>query len=214
MSAEKQAQQRFLIEASERLLATAPTISSRLGAEHIRVNDGARHQYDTPTCLACGIILIPGWSCRKVSKGMSNHDTTLSPRFYECDKCGTRTIIRPSRKTSIKNQRMRPSLSTIHPKSQQSTPDSISTPSQTQELTAIRSRAPAEEIAHEPTPSSVVEPAISSPAAQPPNTASKKRARARKQGGLQALLAQRKTEGTAQAGSVGGLDLMDFMKSV
>ena len=224
-SAAGQARQQFLVEVSERLFATSPTISARLGAEHIRLNDGERQQSESPICLACGIILIPGWSCRKTSRSLTkakvDHNTCikLTPRFYECDKCGTRTIIKPSRKITRKDHRTI-SSSTTQLKPQQSIASSIPAPSQRQELTTSHHQAP-KDLAQETglsrnieaTPLSLVAPE-STLAAQPLNAASKKRARTRKQGGLQALLAQRKTETGTQAGAGGGLDLMDFMKSV
>jgi len=214
---EDEARQQFLRKASERILALSPTVSARLSAESIKLGNEILQDTSANTCLACGIFLIPGWSCRKapkassgrVKKPKSSPDHAPTPRSFQCDKCGTRTEM-PSRK-SVSKKHISPSLPSSQSKDQK--------PQLNESSSSIGCRVPQTAPASHPQQSpegtqvSSPVPDTTAPLAPASNVASKKRARARKQGGLQALLAQRKTETATQGGS-GGLDLMDFMKSV
>lgn len=205
-SAEMLTRKQFLTKASGCLLASAPTVSARLATEYIKMIDG--FDLDTATCLACGITLVPGWSCKKISlprKRKANQSARPSRRFYRCDKCGTLTPIKD--KTSA----TKASSSTVQPAVQatiEGTRNVNSNPSTHGQRSGPA--APQTKDDHANDPSEVMKDAAAEnvPAAVSSTAASKKRARARKQGGLQALLAQRKTEPQSV-----GLDLMDFMKS-
>jgi len=221
-SAEGEARRRFLTEASERLLSTSPTVSAQLGAEVIRLDNDMVDDFHVKTCTACGIRLIPGWSCRKITKSLTKEDknrkpnyaVASTPRFYECDKCGSRTqmtlrkpVNERQNSSSLapdRNNVQKPQVSDTLPSHNVKVPDSA--PSSHPEVV----REPRQE---DPA-ASTTETAALTPAVPASSAASKKRARARKQGGLQALLAQRKTETASSQGVAGSLDLMDFMKSV
>lgn len=211
----KSARERFLTAASDILLISSPTVSARLGGQHLGLagDDGSKST-DTVQCRACGSHLIPGWSCKKVTRNSSRRtekrkkraggramedSKSLKSQFLQCDRCDTRTPISKSRKA----RQQQPGFSQAHmaqlsnvgeannatpvtPIEAASAPTSCAIKSNAEQGSdAVRLQRPATNV----------------------STASKKRARTKKASGLQALLAQRKADVKGP-----GLDLMDFMK--
>ena len=203
------ARQRYLNAASERLLITSPSVSAILGANSLKA--GAENSEACSKCVGCGITLIPGWSCKKVSsskqaqQGARKHKQEAkidsSPRStpsrdYKCDRCGTRMPFnkpsRPQRSVPLHAAALSP-----HPAG----------------AAAVKNASPGVTATDARRNGPPMSDTTTGPGADDtfgPNVTSKKRARARKQSGLHALLAARNQPEPRNA----GLDLMDFMKSV
>lgn len=153
--------------------------------------------YRRHVCGACGNIMILGWTgtrkieSLKAQKGRRNATSTLQQSssakvktvVYTCERCGRRT---------------RQSINTNVPRSSK-TLDTIHNTKASQTVTPLRK--PLETHSAPRTPSSTSA-----------NANSRKRAKIRKQGGLQALLAKNKETDTRSSGGGFGLDLLDLMK--
>lgn len=204
-----------LHESALLLAVTSPATSAFLGSQYLKVADHtdlesrSSDSRNQGFCSACGNILIPGWSCQiiqqvaghsKVRKSAEKRaGTTASAAnsiskttVYQCLRCNSK--IRQSVQKSAK-PRSAPTKSAqvqmvLTPSSDLGTSSGTSAPATPQPQ------------------------ATGPPVSAAVNASSKKRARARKQGGLQAMLAKSKTEtATSSAGAGFGLDLMDFMKT-
>lgn len=176
-------QLRFLSEAALFLGSRSPSTSAHLLDAHTRVlhNDhkALNVRQQKHHCGACG-------SLRKMQstlvdvKPRRKSGPGSGAKVYKCARCHQRTVI-PSRKTAPKRTHVTnaPAVSSI----------ATSTPS-----AANTATTPAPSQRSTPQPSNAED-----------NAGSKKRAKARKQGGLQALLASKKS---AQP----SLDLFDFLQ--
>lgn len=148
-------------------------------------------------CGACGNIIILGWTgtrqleSLKAQKGRRNARSTMQQSssakvktvVYTCERCGRRT---------------RQSINTTIPRSSK-TLDTTYLSKTSQIVTPLKS------------PLSGAHSAAKTPSSASANASSRRRAKSRKQGGLQALLA--KNRETDIRGSAGfGLDLLDLMK--
>ncbi|KAI9862165.1 MAG: hypothetical protein M1813_004941 [Trichoglossum hirsutum] len=201
---------RYLNDAAHLLTVKSPAVSAQLLSQYNKI--ALKNELNPPDarrrgiCGACGSIMVPGWTCHIHSQGEESPRKTRRKRqkskshnaapslvltpdgiemnelrvLYKCQVCG-----RTTRQIVPKKRASgRPARITAVP----------------HPLTANPS-IPAGNL-----DSNKVEPAKVASA----NASSKKRAKARKQGGLQALLAKKK-EGGEQKGDF-GLDLMDLMK--
>ncbi|KAJ5674471.1 uncharacterized protein N7477_004405 [Penicillium maclennaniae] len=176
-------QLRFLSEAALLLGSRSPSTSAHLLDAHTRIlhNDhkSLNVRQQKHHCGACG-------SLRKLQstlvdvKPRKKSAPGSGAKVYKCARCQQRTVI-PSRKTVPKRTYVTsaPADSSI----------AVSAPS-----TATKASAPSPSQRSTPQPSKADD-----------NAGSKKRAKARKQGGLQALLASKKS---AQP----SLDLLDFLQ--
>ena len=204
------AQQRYLNAASERFLITSPSVSAILGANLLKA--GAENSVGDSKCVGCGTTVIPGWSCRKVSsskqgqRGARKHkqeakidsSTTSTPsQYYKCDRCSTKMPFNESPGSQRSRAPQAGVVSLHHARSPQAVKPA---PSGVTATDTKRHKSPISD-------TTMVRAAEDMTGA---NFTSKKRARARKQSGLQALLAARNQPEPRTA----GLDLMDFMKSV
>lgn len=160
-------------------------------------------------CNACGSTLIPGWSCqvdreyaihsvvrkrkdrraRRTAPAQSGISKTM---VYHCLHCNSKI------RQAVRN----PSRSRALPRGSKA----VIPPTSVRLSTEINSSS-----GH----SASATPPPQTGGSTPPtvNAGSKKRAKARKQSGLQAMLAKSKTEAAATAGGGFGFDLMDFMKT-
>ena len=204
------ARERFLLAASENLLVSSSTISARLGSQYVGlIDDTQSTSGDLSLCKGCGSCLILGWSCRKTSshassthkkqktktaERISHKAKPIRCRFLRCDVCGTKSPISITEGARCR----RPQLSRV-PDQKASDLDGRSNAAST-----IAAATITEQSTEATAPKANQDHEVHS-AEQP--TISKKRPRAKKTSGLQALLAQRKVDAKAP-----GLDLMDFMK--
>lgn len=189
------------------LIASSPSTSALLGAQRLKLT-GKQEESDTSPndgilCGSCGYILIPGWSCRKIQPNarhkrrnslvnrQQQRQSTFAPKthdmFYQCDKCGFETL-RPSVRRTTRSADTKASS-----------------------VPLVTSSVAPDVGTHARSTSSVASKAASKDfeSTIPLNTAIKKRPRARKPAGLQAMLANSK-KGPVSS----GLNLMDFMKSI
>lgn len=195
---------RYLEEAAQLLLVSAPTTSTLLGAARIKLTS----KYDMPLvqrdgariCNSCGNILILGWSSKKAR--LSKHEskkrsleqpirptrnTSQSSMAYDCSCCGSISYHKKSERVSRPiNKTVQVAITPMQPTSAVQT--SLDKPSSMQQSA----------------PCAAVNRVDSASAT------SRKRVRGRKQEGLQAMLAKSKV----QAAPSTGLDFMDFMKTV
>ncbi|KAI4123165.1 MAG: hypothetical protein LQ347_006259 [Umbilicaria vellea] len=205
----------FLDRAAHSYAVSAPSTSAHLMTQYrtVAVVHGREGSLLLPkgTCGACGSIMIPGQTCRirvddgPVSRASSSHDRKKRRKpserrpfnrqrektlGSECLRCW-RTTRQPLQRSNPSHQaNARPSILPV-----KSLAGSLSTPSS----------APGE--LHVPRTSN-----NDSLQTAPRNANSKKRARARKESGLGAMLAKAKSSQTASRGF--GLDLLDMMKKV
>lgn len=198
---------KFLDASAHHYSSLAPATSAHLMLEHMTV--AADNEIASPkgadwntACGACGTIRIPGWTSRttivdptkpkkgssKIKKKLESSGTAKGSAekhvVIECLKCHRKTTT-PMQKSQGHRFGRPPShnaASTSGPSSVEPVPLSAPT---------VRDQAQVS-----PNPISV-------------NSSSKKRAQARKHGGLQAML--EKSKGS-ESSSGFGLDLMDFMK--
>ena len=208
------ARARYLDESAHLLASTSPAISRHLNSKLHRVatdyNLSLPDAQQREACGACGNIMIAGWTSRTyVDRGRSSRSlkksanprtsATKSPSqkqtkgqiikavCYECLICSrvTRQALPAPRKAPIEK------------------PEQV----QVAKLGANASRRPSG--ANTTSESGLVPPLSSFP-----NASSRRRAKARKQSGLQALLAKKKEESLGSGFSTDfGLDLMDLMKT-
>lgn len=180
----------FLKDSASSLSSSSPSTAAHLlaGHNHILHNDfkslNQRHQ--EYCCGACGTIRSPETSKtiqikKKKSKrtGVSTDGTTI----YKCLRCHRRTV-KPVRKEPVRSKVLpKPTTTTVEA--------SVSTTASSTDKTVSEQSAssePANKTAE--------------------NASSKKRAKARKQGGLQAMLASKQQSQSASS----SLDLFDFLQ--
>lgn len=199
----------FLDRAAHSYAVSAPPTSAHLMMQYrtVAVGHGSEGRLLQPkgTCGACGSIMIPGQTCQirldhgPVSRGKfsrerkKRHRPSKPPPFNrektlgsECLRCW-RTTRKPLQKSNPSQKaNARPSISPA---------ESLRTPSS----------APGG--LHVPRASN-----NDSPTSAPSNANSKKRAKARKESGLGAMLAKAKSSHTRSSDF--GLDLLDMMKEV
>lgn len=188
---------KFLKESAHLLALTSPVTSAQLGSEHDRLllseeldlhaskKDWDAHRREM--CGACGNLMIPGWSCNVF------HES--SRLIQKKTKAGTKQL--PKAEKSIVYQCLR-----CHRKTVQTLP---TRPPKHVKLSGekVKIQAPSVVVVKESK-------AKDSNVAKSVNASSKQRAKARKQSGLQAMLAKSKTQ--SSSGSGFGLDLMDLMQ--
>ena len=209
-SAPLTARLRFLDASARHYSTLAPATSAHLMLEAITVatdpeNTPPKGVNSKAACGACGTIRIPGvtsrttivdlkkptkGSLKKKKKGQLSNTSkrpVVKQVVVECLRCHRKTItpLQPSR-----GYRLR----------QRETPD----PTRGSGVKPAEPRSSS--LSTVANPAQLSEKPVSS------NSSSKKRAKTRKQGGLQAML--EKSKGSASSPSGFGLDLMDFMKQV
>lgn len=193
-------QLRFLKNASDWLISQSPSTSAHLLGVHTRL----LHEDTKPVnskenghhCIGCGNIWQPNWRkvtrvSREKRKGKARGSkpkpggVSESATIYKCLRCQQRTIL-SRQKTSSKSSR------------------STSTPLTTPATSAAATSAPISLTSAAPP---ISEPSSSNQDTPKSgeNANSKKRAKARKQGGLQALLASKQRPEPS-------LDLFDFLQ--
>lgn len=184
------AHSRFLSEAAALLNSDSPSTSAHLLAVQTRVLHAdskplnARQQRHH--CAACGRIRhsqAPSITVRPSKKAVAQGLTGAT--VYQCDGCRRRAVL-PCRNRRVTTKSARGSVPALPASA--STPASVSTSS--------ASPLPPADLAQDSTPAQ---------SKSTDNASSKKRAKARKQGGLQALLASKQQ---AQP----SLDLFDFLQ--
>lgn len=188
---------RFLQAAAHLLAVPSPTISATLGAAHDKVlesqdADAKSHtkEWDLTRrgfCGACGNVMVPSWSC-KVSQEI--RPTTIA----EGAKKDTLKCYSDRKAKEMVYLCLRCNRKTVQPLQPRTARHSEAT---SLGLTSVKPISEANESTLQGT-NRVVKSA---------NLSSKQRAKSRK-GGLQAMLAQSKTQGSTSK----GLDLMDFMQ--
>ena len=208
------ARARYLDESAHLLASTSPAISRHLRSQLRKLatdqNLGLSDVQIKEACGACGNLMIPGWTtrtyrengtskrsinrnasrraiARNASPQTQNEEAAVRAICHECLICNrvARESLAAPRKASKEHQ--------------EPTPPSKSA--------AATTRTP--NVTHIPAKSGPGSPASSST-----NASSRRRAKARKQSGLQALLAKKKEESLSGGLSTGfGLDLMDLMKT-
>lgn len=199
---ELEAKLKFLRSSSQLYSFTAPSTSAYLMLQHNLespkdTNPSRKNKRPSGTsCKGCGTILIPGWTSRIsiVNKGVA----TKPIRKARLEKHGRRSTAGP-----VKVVRTDCFICYRY----EETP-----------LPPAPSRKPLGKIPDTPQTTRLVkanaDPASStsgnSPKPTAANASSKQRAKARKKGGLQAMLEKSKASATPSSGF--GLDLSDFMK--
>ncbi|KAB8238063.1 hypothetical protein BDV23DRAFT_181125 [Aspergillus alliaceus] len=178
----------FLKDAANSLELLSPSTAAHLMAVHNQIYFDElrplRQRHQEASCGACGSIRKPEWTRtvhikKKTTKRNSSLAAPDGATIYKCLRCRRRTV-KPSRRE--------PTRLNAPPKvaaATDSTPSTIPP--------AVQYSAPTEE---KETTSKKAD-----------NANSKKRAKARKQGGLQALLASKQ-----QSRSNSSLDLFDFLQ--
>lgn len=193
----------FLAASAHLYSSTAPATSAHLMLECKRVatnNDIQMKQTEPkPACGACGTILISGWTSRtfiasprrsKKSKPKSKKGVQTTQRVASklvISKC---LVCRRSTKTQLMTT-TRPGVGGTEVSGSLPLPSIASLPTDPNPKTADLNRQETHNL-------------------RSANLNSKKRAKARKQGGLQAMLEKSKTTETHSSGF--GLELMDLMK--
>ncbi|KAF2804918.1 uncharacterized protein BDZ99DRAFT_145769 [Mytilinidion resinicola] len=196
-----QSRLQYLKDAAHLLHAQSPTAAAVLGAQYDKLLvdrnldlEASQKEWDShrrDICGACGNLLIPGRSCQ-VSQESHSSKSSKAPkskrRTGDVEKAMVYTCSRCDAKTVQPLQRP-PKLLGRQAGISKSQNQTNSNP----RATAISSDD-------------------TSTAPKSANASSKKRAKARKQGGLQALLDKSKSDTSKSRQGEFGLDLMDFMK--
>jgi ribonuclease MRP protein subunit SNM1 len=191
-SPEVSARLKFLNDSAHLLAITAPAVSRHVMSTYNALlsenNLEPTESHRRGTCGACGTIMILGQSAgldhsrqlKRPDKGMHNATRNKSI-IYHCEFCNERT-----------HHRIPTSLPRHKPRTKR-----------VSELAPVNST--------KTTSSSTKSQLLSRPVApETSNNSSKKRAKTRKLGGLQALLAKQKVSQSISPGF--GLDMSDFMK--
>lgn len=190
----------YLKESADFLVSQSPSTSAHLLAVHNQIlhedfKPLNKRQHET-ACGACGSIRKPEWTKTtqvkrktkgKRSKKQTAKDAPVDATVFKCLRCHRKTV-KPRRQEIV---RTNPSSRTTTPTVQQSA------------TAAGPSTSGKDPLQGTGTSENVQE----SKAAE--NASSKKRAKARKQGGLQALLASKQR---SQADSSSSLGLFDFLQ--
>ncbi|KAF2495905.1 hypothetical protein BU16DRAFT_360356 [Lophium mytilinum] len=196
-----QSRLRYLKDAAHLLHAQSPTAAAVLGAQYDKLLvdrnldiEASQKEWDShrrDICGACGNLLIPGLSCQ-VTQETSSPKASTGPKSKrpvgDVEKEMVYTCAKCDAKTIQPLQRPA-KLLRRQPRI-----------SKSQDQTNTNPRATA------------VSSDDTSTAPKSANASSKKRAKARKQGGLQALLDKSKSDTSKSRQGDFGLDLMDFMK--
>jgi hypothetical protein len=182
-------QRKFLTDAAESLSLSSPSTAASLLATHTQIlheeskslTSRQREHY----CGACGSIRQARWTKKTEIKPRKTAALSGGATVYQCLRCHRRTVSPHKKAAPTKASIPRTVAATASPGLPVTTPVGAS-PSQTSQATS--------------------DPADTQPSNAADNVSSKKRAKARKQGGLQALLASKQR---SQASS--SLDLLDFL---
>ena len=216
-----EARLKFLHESARVLLISSPSTSAFLEAECTRI--AAENEINFPesrrqeVCGACGSILVPGWTMeidiqdyrpKKLKNKAPSKNTarTTKALVYQCGLCNSKTRVVAGNREPRRKEKQPPTTWKM-----QNVPAPVAAPeTSTGVLRAPQGSSPVQNAAPIATrPASAAEEAATSKIATS-NASSKKRAKARKAGGLQAMLAKSKAKTSQSSGF--GLDLMDFMK--
>lgn len=197
-----QARLRFLNDSAHLIAIGSPTTSAVVGSHYDKLlveNDldlqASKKDQDSrrrEVCGACGSLMIPGWSCHVIQENMKPKEAQRAKKM--------------SRKSTSKLEKAKVySCLRCHRKTVQ--------PVVARESQVLLKKPIVSKIQHAASaaPASITEYASATPKSA--NASSKKRAKARRQGGLQAMLAKSKTEPLGPSSGGFGLDLMDLMKS-
>ncbi|OGM51236.1 hypothetical protein ABOM_000248 [Aspergillus bombycis] len=175
----------FLKDAASSLDSLSPSTAAHLMAVHNQIfldeSRALNQRQQEASCGACGSIRTPEWTKTIHIKKKNTKRSSAAPDgaiIYKCLRCRRRTV-RPSRKEPV-----RPNISS-------------------KTAAAIDSIPPAALPAVQHPDSTETKPTSKTA----DNASSKKRAKARKQGGLQALLASKQ-----QSRASSSLDLFDFLQ--
>ena len=192
----------YLKKSAELLVSESPSTSAHLLAVHTQILHNnfrpLNHRHHETFCGACGSIRRPEWTKKtnvsaKSKPQRSNRKVSKEPRdettVYTCLRCRRRTV--KSHRRGITSQS---SLSDIKAQTL-SQPESTNSPSKMahdlpQNVSNDREMAQANKASE--------------------NASSKKRAKTRKQGGLQALLESKQQQKSQSASS--SLDIFDFLQ--
>jgi ribonuclease MRP protein subunit SNM1 len=182
-------QRKFLADAAQSLSSSSPSTAAYLLATHTHLlhqeskplTSRQREQY----CGACGSIRQTQWTKRTEIKPRKTATWSSGATVYKCLRCHRRTV-NAHKKAAPTKAIPRAVTATASLSSGAATPVGAS-PSQT-------------------SPASSSDPADTRPSNATDNASSKKRAKARKQGGLQALLASKSRSQPSSS-----LDLLDFL---
>ncbi|OCL02204.1 hypothetical protein AOQ84DRAFT_191726 [Glonium stellatum] len=200
-----QARLKFLNDSAHIVAIGSPTTSAVLGSQHDKLlveNDldlqASKKDQDSrrrEVCGACGSLMIPGWSCHVAQKSIKPKEAKRAKKDLRrpiggLEKAKVYSCSRCYRKTV---QPVVARESTVLLKNSR-----VSKPQTFQPTTSTA-------------PASITEDASTIPKSA--NASSKKRAKARKQGGLQAMLTKSKAEPSGPNSGGFGLDLMDLMRS-
>lgn len=194
------AQLKYLTDAAHIMAITAPGCSSHLmSRSNLLMFSNDIDQSETHrrhVCGGCGNIMTPGWTStiknevqrlqpkREKTRKRKASSITQAPEramVYTCDRCRRETR---HVITTAALPRVTPRRAEQSRLSSREVPERLSSTPQSQ---------------------------ASTPTAPSANASSKKRAKSRKQGGLQALLAKNKEASQSSSGGF-GLDLLDLMK--
>jgi RNase P subunit RPR2 len=199
---------RYLDGAAHLLSVESPAVSAQLLFQYNKIasknelipSDARKRS----VCGACGSIMVPGWTCH-VRSQRSGHKK-VPKRSLKKRRSSRPQKTAPSSVSEAKGVEMN-ELEMVYE-------CRVCGRATRQTVPKKPPRRPAKNTPPMANPSTPVKhlgvDAIESPIPASANASSKKRAKARKQGGLQALLAKRK-EVVEQTGDF-GLDLMDLMK--
>lgn len=180
----------YLASAALLLQTSSPAVSAhlQLKSDELFPRDTSTPKGQHQSCVACGIMFVPGWSCktligtqgkrtRKERIEKATHATKLTR--LQCLRCNTVTLIEPSKSS-----------------------ESVTKMGKTrkQEVMPLNS-GPQEDLPTPPEANSKEQAGVQS----------RKRSRGKKPT-LQSLLSEQQAE-TPQTPAGFGLDLMDFMKS-
>ncbi|KAJ5811401.1 hypothetical protein N7474_007702 [Penicillium riverlandense] len=181
-------QRKFLAEAAESLSLSSPSTAAYLLARHTQIlheeskslTSRQREHY----CGACGSIRQAQWTKKAEIKPKKTAVVSGGATVYQCLRCHRRTV-NPHKKAAPTRAMPRAVAATASPGLPVTTAVGVSS-SQTSQATSDSADTQATKAAD--------------------NVNSKKRAKARKQGGLQALLASKQRPQTSSS-----LDLLDFL---
>lgn len=203
------ARARYLDESAHLLASTSPAISRHLRSQLHKVatdyNLSLSDAQKNGACGACGNLMIPGWTSRTYLDNERPTRNLKRKATKQDDKAGLKAVCNECLICNRVTRLPLPAPIRALSKEPANPPCSKITP--TTSKNPIGTNIPAEPGAGPP----------ASPfnnASSFTNASSKRRAKARKQSGLQALLAKKKEESLGGGSSTGfGLDLMDFMKT-
>lgn len=193
---------KYLNDSAHLLAMSAPATSAYLMSRcHRLMFDNDLDQTSAQkrhVCGACGNIMILGWTStiqlEAVRARKGKHNATCTLRRPSNEK--VKTIVYTC---ELCNRQTRQSINTTIPKASQ-TQNIIPRPKASQIATPVKVL------------SSDTYPATRTPGSASANASSRKRAKIRKQSGLQALLAKNKELDTRGSAGGFGLDLLDLMK--